>query len=409
MKRRFLIVLLIVGTMAGLAHARGFGGAIAGASGPPLGNGIMGTGALWTDSIYGAGGLWANGAYGTGGLPGYESIPGMGDAYGGFFSGPPEDNLASKSPGHYNPLGGEQAISAPQQQTEQQREASFNSSLAGMGIGHGGFRPGQFGPPPSASMPSDLGLHQAGTERASQSRRPPGLPADDDGARYWSTADLRVLGNSTRLHFSYYNVFTRNWFSQHPNAWYTRGYASGVWTPSGWENVNTWFGGQWQPYDYTYGNELTYENGDVCVDGHPVATANKYYESAMAIAQSGERANLSREAVPGSWLPLGVFNLIPKGVKNSPMLIQLAVNKDGIIRGNYFDPPAGNLQLIQGAIDQQTERAAWVVADRKNIIFDLLAINLTKNETPVLVHVGKDKPEQWLLVRLIQPQASANQ
>ena len=396
--------------MAGSAHARGFGGAIAGA---PVGDGIMGTGGLWGDSIAGAGGLWADGAYGNGGLPWGEVIPGTGDAYGGFFSGPPQDNLASKAPAHYNPLGGEQAVSAPPQQTEHQREASFNSSLAGMGIGTGGFRPGQFGPPPSAisgaDIPSDLGLHQAGTPRTRQSSRPPGLPAGDDGARYWSTADLRVFGNSIRQNFRNYSAFTRDWFGQYPSAWYTRGYARNIWTPAGWEDINAWFGGQWQPYDYTYGNELTYENDDVCVDGHPISTANKYYQSAMAIAQSGERANLSREAVPGSWLPLGVFNLIPKGAKSSPMMIQLAVNRDGIIRGNYFDPPARNMQLIQGAIDKDTERAAWVVADRTSIIFDSLAINLTKNETPILVHVGKDKPEQWILVRLYQPQARTNQ
>lgn len=394
-KRNLTFTMLLIGTIGGTVHARGFGGG----HGGNLGGNI----------VSGSGDFWGNGAYGTGGLPWFEPLPGANAAYGGFFSGPPQDNLASKAPAHYNPLGGEQAISVPNpQQAEQQRVQSFNSSLAGMGIGSGGFRPGQFGPPPSASMPTDLGLHQAGTERAPQSRRPPGLPADDDGARYWSMADLRLLGNSTRLHFSNYNVFTRDWFSQYPNAWYTRGYARGIWTPAGWEDVNTWFGGQWQPYDYTYGNELTYENDDVCVDGHPISTANKYYATAMEIAQSGERANLSREVVPGSWLPLGVFNVIPRGVKNSPMLIQLAVNKDGIIRGNYFDPPAKNMQLIQGAIDKETERAAWVVADRKNIIFDLLAINLTKNETPILVHVGKDKPQQWILVRLIQKSAAAS-
>jgi hypothetical protein len=405
-KRSITLSVLIAVAIAGNGYARGFGGGLTSA---PIGNGIMGTGALWTDSIEGAGGLWGNGIYGTGGLPDYVAVPGMGDAYGGFFSGPAEDNLASKAPAHYNPLGSEQAISVPHQQSEQQRERSFDSSLAGTGIGTGGFRSGQFGPSPAASMPSDLGLHQAGTQRTAQSRRPPGLPPDSDGARYWSMADLRVLGNSTRLHFNNYNIFTREWFSQYPNAWYARGYARTPWTPAGWEDINAWFGGQWQPYDYTYGNELTYENNDVCVDGHPIATAGKYYESALAIAQSGERANISRESVPASWLPIGVFNVIPAGVKSSPMLIQLAVNKDGIIRGNYFDPPAGNLQLVQGAIDQETERATWVVADRKNIVFDLLAINLTKNETPILVHVGKDKPQQWVLVRLIQPKAQANQ
>src|SRR5262245_40561912 len=112
MKRSLPLAFLIIGTMAGAVSARGFGGGIAGA---PVGNGIMGTGGLWGDSIMGAGGMWADGAYGAG-LPWGEFMPGTGDAYGGFFSGPPQDNLASKAPAHYNPLGGEQAISAPPQQ-----------------------------------------------------------------------------------------------------------------------------------------------------------------------------------------------------------------------------------------------------------------------------------------------------
>jgi hypothetical protein len=398
-KRNLALAALLIGTMAGALHARGFGGGL------PVGNGIGGSGALWTDSIYGSGGMWADGAYGTGGLPGYESMPGGGAAYGGFFSGPPTDNLADKSRGAYHPLAGEQSGIAPQQDYRAERMQSFNSSLAGMGIQTGGFRPGQFGPPPgqrgsSAGMPSDLGLHQAGSERAAGYKGSPRGPSAANGVQNWSAADLRAQGNSTRSNFRDYNVFGRDWFAQYPKAWYTRDYARGIWTGASWEDVNTWFGSGLPLYDYTYGNELTYENDDVCVDGHPIATAAKYYDSAAAIAQSGERANIPRDSAPGSWLPLGVFQAIPSGATSGKMLFQLAVNKAGIIRGNYFDPPAKNMQLIQGAVDTGTERATWVVADRKNIIFDCVIYNLTKSETPVLVHMGADKAEQWVLVRL---------
>ena len=59
-------------------------------------------------------------------------------------------------------------------------------------------------------------------------------------------------------------------------------------------------------------------------------------------------------------------------------------------------------------IDKKTQRVAWVVEDKKNIIFDTGLYNLTKDETPVLVHMGKDKTEQWLLVRLKQPIGEKN-
>jgi hypothetical protein len=280
-----------------------------------------------------------------------------------------------KAPRSYNPLAGEQGIAAPQDNVNAQRQ-SFVSGLAGMGIQTGGFRPGQFGPPPSAN-------HAA--------------------------ADLRVQGNIARSNFRDYNVFGRDWYVQYPGAWYTRGYAHSVWAAAAWSDVNAWLGGEFSAYQYTYGKELTYESGDVCLDGRPIATAGKYYDSAAAIAQSGERANIPRESAANNqaiqaganWLPLGVFEAIPSGA-TSKMLFQLAVNKAGIIRGNYFDPPAKNMQLIQGAVDKETARAAWVVADRKNIIFDCVLYNLTKSETPVLVHVGKDKAERWLLIRMNQ-------
>jgi hypothetical protein len=408
-KRKLTLTVLIIGTIAGTVHARGFGGGLAAG---PGGDGIGGSGALWTDSIYGAGGMWGDSAYGTGGLPGFEGIPGANAAYGGFFSGPPQDNLAGKSPGAYHPLAGEQGISVPQQNYRAERIQSFNSSLAGMGIQTGGFRPGQFGPPPSernssAGMPSDLGLHQASSERASGYRGSSRGPSAANGARNWSVADLRAQGNYTRSNFRNYNVFGRDWFAQYPGAWYTRGYARGVWTGASWEDINAWFGSGLPLYDYTYGNELTYENNDVCVDGHPIATAAKYYDSAAAITQTGERANIPRDSAAGSWLPLGVFQAIPSGATSGKMLFQLAVNKAGIIRGNYFDPPAKNMQLIQGAVDNGTERAAWVVADKKNIIFDCVMYNLTKSETPVLVHMGEGKAEQWVLVRLNQPTAGS--
>jgi hypothetical protein len=35
--------------------------------------------------------------------------------------------------------------------------------------------------------------------------------------------------------------------------------------------------------------------------------------------------------------------------------------------------------------------------------------NLTKAEAPCLIHFGQDKTEQWLLVRLKQPDASGDE
>jgi hypothetical protein len=39
-------------------------------------------------------------------------------------------------------------------------------------------------------------------------------------------------------------------------------------------------------------------------------------------------------------------------------------------------------------------------------VFEAGIENLTKDQTPVLVHFGADRTQQWLLVRVQQPEGS---
>jgi hypothetical protein len=393
MKNNSLIVIAVaLATIAGATatHGRGFGG------------------------FHGGRG-WGGGGVDDNPYSPPIPTPGWNAAYGGVFSGPPQLNM-KKGGGVYNPLAGEGGAQAgPQVNYEAQRQQAFVSSLAGTGIQMGGFSPGEFGPPPKVGLPSDMGLHQVGgTAAEGYGRGGPsaaGGGAGGDGVRNWTAADLRVLGNSARSEFRGYNVFGRDWYAQHPSAWYTRGYVRDVWSGADWADVNGWLGGDLPNYDYIYGGALTYDNNIVCLYGRPIAAADKYYDSAVNIARVGEQAKIPSEAAlpngqsgpaEAKWLPLGVFEASRSGDKSGYMLFQLAVNKAGIIRGNYFDKAANNAQLIQGSVDKDTQRAAWVVADRKNIIFDSVLYNLTRAETPVLVHMGKDKNEQWTFVRLVR-------
>ncbi len=230
--------------------------------------------------------------------------------------------------------------------------------------------------------------------------------------RNWSSADLRVQGNYVRNNFHNYDTFNRNWYRHNPNAWWGSGYANGVWAAATWSALNNWFGQAWPPFPYDYGDNLTYVNNNVYLNDQPISTANEYYQSAADLAQTGEQAqipsqplttNTQPNAANAKWMPLGVFNALREKEKTSDMMMQLAVNKEGIIRGNYFNQSDKVVQPIEGSVDKKTQRVAWVVEDRKNIIFDTGLYNLTKDETPVLVHMGKDKTEQWLLVRLKQP------
>jgi hypothetical protein len=234
--------------------------------------------------------------------------------------------------------------------------------------------------------------------------------------RHWSSADLRVHGNYVRANFNNYNVFNRGWYDRHPAAWWG-GFRAGVWTAASWGAINSWFGDDWPVYAYDYGTDLTYVDNNVCLYGQPIATADEYYQSAADLVQTGADADIPNQPAPAvgavpapanaNWLPLGVYEAIPPGENSSKMMMQLAVNKAGIIRGNYFNTGDENSQFIEGSINKKTARAAWCVADKKDIVFDTGLYNLTQNESPVLVHYGKTKQEQWTLVRLKQKDDSA--
>ncbi len=104
--------------------------------------------------------------------------------------------------------------------------------------------------------------------------------------------------------------------------------------------------------------------------------------------------------------PLGVFALTKPGESSSIVTIQLAVNKQGIIRGNYTDTKTNKTMVIQGAVDKKTQMVSFMVGDNKSNLVETGLYNLTKDEAPVLVHVGDGKTEQFLLVRLKNDKAT---
>ena len=379
MKRQLFVALLIVVGMTSLLVARGTGGRV---------GGRIGWGGDGMDDAYDAG------------LPWFESIPGADVAYGD--GGAPQLNMKTPA-APYNPLSGEQAISVPQGETEGQREQAFAGQLAGMGIGMGGFQPGQFGPPPrSAGLPSDMGMHVAG------GKSPPGY--EGQGGAQSLAAEMRVAGNAARSAFRDYSAFSPQWFAQRPKAWNSRGYVRDVWSTPGWTEVTDWLGGDLPDNQYMFGADLIYDGNTVYLCGRPVAAADKYYESAVNIARRGvpdrTRGGSSTQNTNSQWLPLGVYQAMrggDKSDKSNVMLFQLAVNKAGVVRGNYYDPSYKNVQQLEGSVDKGTERVAWIVADRPNVVFDVLLYNLTQPETSMLVHTGADKQEQWTFVRLNRP------
>jgi hypothetical protein len=235
------------------------------------------------------------------------------------------------------------------------------------------------------------------------------------------------VGNAVRNSYDRRNLFNNNWWNaRHDGWWYPwmDGYAWGY-TP--WNDLAGWWGVSADDSndDYDYGTNITYNNDQVYNNSQPVASAEDYYDQALDLAQTPmpqPQASLDTDsmtfgpqgletpALPpqqSDWKPFGVFSLVQGTQTNSTTMFQLMVNKAGIIRGNYYNALTNTTQPVSGAVDKKTMRAAWTVANNQTVVYDTGVSNLMKPQSPILVHFGKDKTEQFTLVRLEQPKTTA--
>ena len=169
-----------------------------------------------------------------------------------------------------------------------------------------------------------------------------------------------------------------------------------------------WFVWSWSTpayYDYGYGGNVYYEGDTVYVNDQPAYTAEEYATQAVDIATT--IPEVDEEKV--EWMPLGVFALTHEQKGEPDMLLQLAVSKEGIIAGTYTNTLTDTTLPVEGMVDRETQRAAWTIGDNKNTVLETGIYNLTQDETPVLVHFGKDRTQTWLMVRLEQPESEQAQ
>ena len=109
------------------------------------------------------------------------------------------------------------------------------------------------------------------------------------------------------------------------------------------------------PIYYDYGNTVLYQDDGVYVDGVDQGTPTEYYNQAQTLATTGAQADAPSD---GDWMPLGVFLLTKNGEKDSHDVFQLAINKQGIIRGNFQDSADNVTEPIQGSAEP-ARRSAW--------------------------------------------------
>ena len=226
------------------------------------------------------------------------------------------------------------------------------------------------------------------------------------GTHPWSPTYYHSQALAGRNWFYDNHFYTPGWSTIHPWAWSPAGYAAGewaaaAWTTANWVSLGTWLGyANAEPFSYNYGNSIIYQDGDVYYGSQSAGTAQQYYQEAANLASSTASAEPPSDA---QWLPLGVFGLMANGKKTPDMVFQLAVDRNGTVRGNYFDQVTQTNLPVTGAVDKKSQRVAWKVAAGQGLVVETGLNNLTQDESTALVHFGADRTEQDLLVRIKQP------
>src|SRR5262249_8183986 len=87
-------------------------------------------------------------------------------------------------------------------------------------------------------------------------------------------------------------------------------------------------------------------------------------------------------------------------------VFQLAVNAQGIIRGNYQNLASNETTQVAGSVDPKTQRTAWTIGGDKLPIYEAGLANLMKDQTTMIVHTPDGQQRQYTLIRLPDPSQS---
>jgi hypothetical protein len=217
------------------------------------------------------------------------------------------------------------------------------------------------------------------------------------GGRSWAA----VNGNFTR-----WNCFTTGWFNRYLGAWWPGVWtgAATAWATATWAVAGDYCGCPGAGVYHDYGENITYEGDTVYYGDEAVASADEYYDQADELAAAGQKTQNE------DWLPLGVFAVTsdPDQTKTD-RLVQLAINKDGVIRGNLQDSLTDTVTPLIGAVDKKTQRVAIRIEGNETAVAETGLYNLTNDEVPILIHFGSDHRETRTLIRLKPPEEQQEQ
>jgi hypothetical protein len=217
------------------------------------------------------------------------------------------------------------------------------------------------------------------------------------GTYYRSAAVVAGQGTAVRANF-------RAFAYQYPAL--TARWVGPTWRPVTWAVLSSYGSYPAEPAYYDYGETVVYSGDTVVVNGEEPIPAETYVQQATDIANVGAEAK--PDPKKDEWQPLGVFAMVGEGEEKSTNIFQLAINKDGVLGGEYYNALTDETSPVKGSVDKKTQRAAWTVGDKKFPVYEVGIANLTKDETTMMLHFSKEKSQQFTLVRIQKPEGDAD-
>lgn len=225
--------------------------------------------------------------------------------------------------------------------------------------------------------------------------------------QYLSNHATRVQNNFRPVQHNWFNA---NWWDHHHHPGWPRWHyhyfprpAAFWWRPCTW-GLFTGFlaGASWgPPIYYDYGTNVVIYEEVVYINEQPIASAPVYAQQAIELAEvQPPPADKQIE-----WLPLGTFALSSKKDDDNPStVLQLAVSKDGLVSGVWYNRATDTSAPVEGRVDPDTQRIALRKPDEPDTVLEVGVYNLTQVATPCLIHFGTLRTQTWYLTRLENPE-----
>jgi hypothetical protein len=173
--------------------------------------------------------------------------------------------------------------------------------------------------------------------------------------------------------------FSNEWYHNHPDAWHHHHHDN--WETATAVGVLGWLG--WQairPLDNTVYVYDPVPVETVVVDGQP-----------SVVVDPGN---------PGDWMTLGSYSLMTGAGDPGTRILDLSVDKQGNIRGSFYDMITNTTQNVIGLVDKNTQQIRWTIDSNRDLTFVATLDQLTQSQGVVNVKLPGGQVQQWQLVRM---------